>query len=202
MMVQRLSAAVAALLVVLGGITLFWWPSFREWWPLMEEARTSGGGDGAPAEARSETARLAFLGPDGRTLEQETREVMLRPSLVAAARGIIEELQAGSRQGRGAVLPPGARVRQVFVDKRGVAYVDMSPEVRGDSVVADPWALVVRAALAVAASLGMSLPEIAQVQILVDGREVPVVVDGMDLRRPLPASLPIRPPDPTPRPPH
>ena len=193
MMAQRLAAAGAALAVVLGAATVFWWPALRDRLALSEDVRAPAGADGPAGEARSETARLAFLAPDGRTLEEETREVMLRLSPAAAARGILEEVLAGSRQGRGAVLPPGARVRQVFVDKRGVAYVDLSPEALGDPRGDDPWAPVVRAALAVAASLGMSIPEIAQVQVLVDGREIPVVADGVDLRRPMPAALPPRP---------
>ncbi len=199
MMAHRLAAAGAALAVVLGGVAVFWWPELRDRLALSEEVRAAAGGDGSPGEGRSEMVRLAFLAPDGRTLEEETREVLLRPSPPAAARGVLEELQAGSRQGRGPVFPPGARVRQVFVDKRGVAYVDLSPEVLGDPGAADPWATVVRAALAVAASVGMSIPEIAQVQVLVDGREIPVVADGVDLRRPLPAALPAppQPPHPT-----
>lgn len=196
---ERLAVACAALAVALGGAAIVFWPDLRERWASVEDMRAPAGADGAPAEARSETVRLAFLAADGQTLEEETRDVMLRRSVVAAARAIIEELVAGSRQGRGAVLPAGTRVRQVFVDKRGVAYVDLSGEVFAAAAAADPWTPAVRAALAVAASLGMSLPEIAQVQILVDGHEVPVVAGEMDLRHPLPAALPMRPASPMPQ---
>jgi hypothetical protein len=132
------------------------------------------------------------------------------------------------------VLPPAAQVRHVFVDARGLAYVDLSAEflrpagpsaadparpaggatpgpaagaegrapaapegaaapakAPGEEEARPPVGL---AAQAIAATLGMSLPEIAQVQILVEGREVSVVTEEVDLGRPLPASLTIRPP--------
>ena len=192
---HRLVTCSAALAVVLGGGTLLWGGTLREYWSLLEDVRSPTGPAAAPAVGRSQQVRLAFLGPDGRTLEEEAREVVSHPSVSAAARAILEELRAGSRRGRGAVLPPGVRLGQVFVDKRGVAYVDLSAEILGAGNEADPWVPVVRVAQAIAASLGMSLPEIAQVQILVEGREVAVVADGADLRRPLPASLPRRSPD-------
>ncbi len=210
---HRLVAAGAALGVVLGMGTLLWGPAVRERWVLLDDARPPGGPEATPAEARSETVRLAFLAPDGRTLEEEPRELTLQSSAPAAARAILEALRTGSRQGRGAVLPPPVQVRHVFVDKRGVAYVDLSPELlqpsgapggsaappgRADGGLrpgeAETWHPIVLAAQAIAATLGMNLQEIAQVQVLVEGREVPLVTDGVDLRRPLPASLPIRPP--------
>ncbi len=226
-----LVAICAALAVVLGGGALLWGSAFREWWAFLGEGRSRAGPHAALAEAQSVQVRLAFLAPDGRTLEGEPRELTLKPSAPAAARVILEALRAGSGQGRGAVLPAAVQVRHVFVDKRGVAYVDLSPELlrpsapaqgagtgerklgAGEPSVAAPggwaggkkmsgeadaWHPVVLAAQAVAATLGMSLPEIAQVQILVEGREVPLVADEVDLRRPLPASLPLRSPG-TPR---
>jgi hypothetical protein len=84
-------------------------------------------------------------------------------------------------------------VGQVFVDKRGVAYVGLSGDFLGAGSMADAGLPVVRAGQAVAASLGMSLPEIAQVQILVGGREVPLMASGVNLRHPLPAALPSHP---------
>ncbi len=210
---HRLVAAGAALGVVLGGGILLWGPTVRERWALLGDARSPGGREAAPAEARSETVRLAFRAPDGRTLEEEPRELTLQASAPMAARAILEALRTGSRQGRGASLPPVVQVRHVFVDKRGVAYVDLSPELLQASGAAESsgappdgaagarrpgeaelWHPIVLAAQAIAATLGMNLQEIAQVQILVEGREVPLVADGVDLRRPLPASLPIRPP--------
>ena len=194
-LMHRLVPYLAATAVVLGGGILLWGHALRDWWSLLEDARLQPGPQMPPAEGRSEQIRLAFLAPDGRSLEEETREGVLRASVSAAARTVLEELRAGSRHGRGAVLPPGVRVGQVFVDKRGVAYVDLSGELLGDAPEADARLPVVRAGQAIAASLGMSLPEIAQVHILLGGREVPLVANGVDLRHPLPAALPPRPLD-------
>ncbi len=195
---HRVVTCLAAAAVVLGGGSLLWGGALREYAFLLEDGRPRPGPPLPAPEGRTGQARLAFLAAAGRNLETETREVQLGPSVAAAARVILEELRAGSRLGRGPVLPPGMRVSQVFVDQRGVAYVDLSGEFFAAAFEGDPWPAVVRAAHAIAASLGMSLPEIAQVRILVEGREVPVLVDGVDLRRPLPASLPLRAPDPKP----
>ncbi len=196
LLTRRLVTCSAGLAVVLGGGILLWGRTLREYWSLLEDVRSPAGPATAPAEGRSQQVRLAFLAPDGRTLEEEARDVVLRPSVSAAAHAVLEELRAGSRRGRGAVLPPGVRVGHVFVDKRGVAYVDLSAEILGAEHETGLSVPAVRAAQAIAASLGMSLPEIAQVQILVEGRELPLVADGVDLRRPLPASLPLRRPEP------
>jgi hypothetical protein len=184
--------------VVLGGGSLLWGGALREYFSFLEDGRPASGLHTPAPEGRTGQVRLAFLSPDGHYLETETREVQLRPSVAAAARLVLEELRAGSRLGRGSVLPAGMGVSQVFVDQRGVAYVDLSGEFFAAGTEGDPWPAGVRAAQAIAASLGMSLPEIARVQILVEGREVPVVVSGVDLRRPLPASLPLRALDPQP----
>lgn len=228
---HRLVSAGAWLVAILVGGSLLWGPAVYEWWDLFHEARSPAGQEPARAKGQTALVRLAFLAPDGRSLVEESRELRLPRSTPAAARAILEALRAGSRQGRGAVLPPAVEVRRVFVDNRGVAYVDLSSEgLRPGGSAAPPsepasavaggakagseasppgpagstggagntsgeaaaWHPVVLAAQAVAATLGMSLPEIAQVQILVEGREVPLVADGVDLRRPLPASLPIR----------
>ena len=192
-LIPRLVAALAAAAVVLGGGILLWGETLWESWSVLEKSRLHPASQLPPAEWRAEQIRLAFLAPDGRTLEEETREVVLQSSVSAAARTVLEELRAGSRQGRGAVLPLAVRVGQVFVDQRGVAYVGLSGEFLEAGSVADAALPVVRAGQAVAASLGMSLPEIAQVQILVGGREVPLTANGVDLRHPLPAALPSRP---------
>jgi hypothetical protein len=232
---HRLVAAGAALAVVFAGGGLLWGPALREWRAFLRGARSPAAPEAAQAEGESVQVRLAFLGADGRTLEVEPRELTLKPHAPDAARAILEALRAGSRQGRGAVLPPTTQVRHVFVDTRGVAYVDLSAEVLGPAgpgtaepagpgkgaTPGSPTAgaegrapaapegpaaparapgeeegrpSIVLAAQAIAATLGMSLPEIAEVQILVEGREVPVVTEGLDLRHPLPASPPIQSP--------
>lgn len=215
-----LISAGAGLVAILVGGSLLWGPAVYEWWALFSEARSPAGQEPARAKGQTALVRLAFLAPDGRSLVEESRELRVPRSTPAAARAILEALRAGSRQGRGTALPPTVQVRRVFADIRGVAYVDLSSEVlRPGGSAAPPsepasakppapagstggagntsgqaadWHPVVLAAQAVAATLGMSLPEIAQVQILVEGREVPLVAGGVDLRRPLPASLPIR----------
>ena len=126
-------AFCAATAMVLVGAGVFAWRALGARWPPGDEARSTARADAPDQATRTELVHMAFLGPDGRTLEEETREVALRRSTGAAAVAILEELRGGSRQGRGAVLPKAVQVRHVFVDGRGVAYVDLSGHVLGDS---------------------------------------------------------------------
>jgi len=78
-------------------------------------------------------------------------------------------------------------VRAVYIGARGDAYVDLSPEAaaghKGGSL---------NEALAVYAlvnSLTANLPDVAAVQILIDGHEVDTLAGHLDLRQPFRRAL-------------
>jgi germination protein M len=83
-----------------------------------------------PAPAReAKTVRLFFLSEDDSLLHPEQREILAGPSIVEEAEQAVEELIRGSDKGYISPLPPETKLRQLFITKDGVAYVDLSREI-------------------------------------------------------------------------
>jgi spore germination protein GerM len=94
-------------------------------------------GDLRPAEA-SESAEppretkevvLFFPSEEDSLLHPERRRILGGLSVAEEAREVVEELIKGSVQGHLSPLPPETRLRQLFVTKEGIAYVDFSKEI-------------------------------------------------------------------------
>jgi len=137
-----------------------------------------------PAQAQSTRAvTLYFPGEDGRFLEPEKREVELGPDLSGQARIIILALMEGPRTNLEAALRPNARLRQVYVDAEGIAYLDLAEETVRDSNAGvagerlSLWSLV--------NSLCLNLEEIKAVKVLIGGAEVPTFMGHIDISYPL-----------------
>ena len=81
-----------------------------------------------PPPAAAKTVTLFFLSEEDSLLHSEEREILAGPSIVAEATQTIEALIRGSEEGYVNPLPPETRLRQFFVTKEGVAYVDFSKE--------------------------------------------------------------------------
>jgi germination protein M len=83
-----------------------------------------------PAPAReAKTVSLFFLSEDDSLLHPEQREILAGPSIVEEAEQAVEELIRGSDKGYISPLPPETKLRQLFITKDGVAYVDLSREI-------------------------------------------------------------------------
>jgi len=85
----------------------------------------------ADAEPTREAKEVVLFFPseeDG-LLHPERRRIPGGPSVAEEAREAVEELLKGSSEGYLSPLPPGTRLRQLFVTKEGIAYVDFSKEI-------------------------------------------------------------------------
>ncbi|MBN2409392.1 MAG: GerMN domain-containing protein [Candidatus Aminicenantes bacterium] len=80
-----------------------------------------------PGEAKDVT--LFFLSEEDGLLHSEAREIQADPSVIAEARQTVEALIRGSEKGYINPLPPETRLRQLFLTKEGIAYVDFSKEI-------------------------------------------------------------------------
>jgi spore germination protein GerM len=80
-------------------------------------------------------------------------------------------------------VPAEAKVREVFIDDQGTAYVDFS-EALSQANQIGPWAemLTLRSLVQ---TLAANIPEVKRVQILIEGREAETLAGHMDIRRPL-----------------
>jgi len=157
---------------------------------------TTGGGeqDAAAAGEEPATASPSFISDQNRRevvlffqekhaeyLGPEKRKIFLTASAADQAKQIVVELINGPQDsGLLPTVPGGTRVRGLYLDRFGTAYVDLSGEV----VTAHPGGAAEEIAtiFSLVNSLTYNLPEIKRVHLLVDGEERDTLLH-LDLRR-------------------
>ena len=75
------------------------------------------------------TISLFFPSEHDSLLHREEREIIPESSLAQRAKRIISELLNGSQKGFISPIPPETRLRELYITKEGVAYVDFSREI-------------------------------------------------------------------------
>ena len=178
--------------------------------PEPEGGAQPGGGDtppaapaatGSPAEAPSPAATatpvetpsftseqnrrevlLFFQEADSESLGPERRKIFLTTSIADQAKQIVVEVINGPQEnGLLPTVPSQARLRGLYLDRAGTAYVDLSSEVSdlhpggSDGEIATIYSFV--------DSLIYNLPEIKRVHFLVNGEERDTFKNHLDLRR-------------------
>ncbi|HYA48513.1 MAG TPA: GerMN domain-containing protein [Burkholderiales bacterium] len=142
----------------------------------------------APAPAAESTARrtvtLFFLSDNDDLLHGETREIAAGPSAADEAERALAELIKGSAGGLVSPLPAEARVRQVFITKEGVAYVDFGREIMEKSSYGSSSELA--AVFSVVDTLAYNFKSVKKVAILVEGAEKETLGGHIDLTQPFP----------------
>lgn len=137
----------------------------------------------APAVAKIK-ATLFFLSEDGLHLVPAQTDVPLAEGAVAQARSILEaQLSATPPAPLVSTIPKGATLRGVYVSERNEVFVDLDASIRsahpgGASQELMTVYTIVNAVLT-------NLPDLQQVQILIDGQEADTLAGHVDLRRPL-----------------
>lgn len=129
-------------------------------------------------------ATLFFASEDGTALIGVEQEIPLAEGPVAQARNIVEaQIAATPPAPLGSTIPPGTKVRAVFVSSLNDAFVDLDPAVRD----AHPGGSMneLFTVYTIVNAVTANLPDIRGVQILIDGREVDTLAGHVDLRRPL-----------------
>jgi spore germination protein GerM len=141
----------------------------------------------APAEpAPKIRARLYYLAEDGLHLQSADREVLVGSSTVDQARNLIDALLEPAPEPLLSVIPSDTKLRNIYITPEGVAFVDLSGEVRSGhpgGALAELFTVY-----SVVNTLADNLPAVTAVQILIDGREADTLAGHVDLRRPLPRS--------------
>jgi hypothetical protein len=147
------------------------------------------GEEAAPAAApqRSINVKLFFQAADRPGLLIEERPVAFSTDLSRQIRAVVEELIAGSKSGLLPTLAPEARVLEVFVTARGVAYVSLSKEAAQATGQGSEAELVT--VYSVVNSLVVNFPAIKRVQILLEDKPAPTLWGHVDLTRPLPPDM-------------
>jgi germination protein M len=136
-----------------------------------------------PAPAReAKTVRLFFLSEDDSLLHPEQREILAGPSIVEEAEQAVEELIRGSDKGYISPLPPETRLRQLFITKDGVAYVDLSREIMEKHPSGSSAELAT--VYSIVNTLAYNFKPIKKVFILVEGSEKETLGGHINLSQP------------------
>ncbi len=185
---RRLWSMIAGGVVLLAigvGVVFATLPGFLT---TPDEASATPAPAAAPVEdARKIQATLFYVSEDGLELVPVSREVRYGATPAEQARHIAEAQVAAPSDGLASAIPAGTTVRAVYLGARGDAYVDLSAEAasghKGGSL---NEALAI---YAVVNALTANLPDVAAVQILIDGHEVDTLAGHLDLRQPFRRAL-------------
>jgi spore germination protein GerM len=139
----------------------------------------------APAAGESaerKTVTLFFLSDDDDLLHREEREIPAGPSVGGEALRALQELVKGSTHDLVPPLPAETKIRQVFVSKEGVAYVDFSRDIVEKFSYGSTSELA--AVFAVVDTLAFNFKAVKKVAFLVEGTEKETLGGHIDLSRP------------------
>ena len=115
-------------------------------------------------------------------LHREVREIMPESSLALQAKRIISELLSGSQRGFLSPIPPETRLRELYITKVGVAYVDFSREIMDKHLSGSSAEM--STIYSIVNSLSYNLKPIRKVFILIDGGEKRTLGGHIDLTSP------------------
>lgn len=135
-----------------------------------------------PPEARK-TVRLYFASEEANSLKEELREIPKAANVVEEAKEVITELIKGPSQGLLPTIPAGVELRQLFIDSKGIAYVDFNREIQTKHPGGSAGELLT--IYSIVDSLTANFEDIKRVQILVEGAEIPTLAGHIDTRQPL-----------------
>jgi germination protein M len=129
-------------------------------------------------------ATLFFGSEDGGSLVPVEQEIPLAEGKVAQARALVEaQLATTPPEPLAATVPPGSKLRGLYVSDRNEAFVDLDAAVRTNHPGGSMNELFT--VYTIVNALTTNLPELQSVQLLIDGREVDTLAGHVDLRRPL-----------------
>ena len=172
-------------LAFLGGWLLF--AELPGWGGPERERPTSDTAAGQMARGTPIEATLFYISDDGMRLVGVSHNLAQVADTTAQARAILEAQLAPPPPPFLSPIPPGTRLRAVYLTERGDAFVDLSEDITlGHSGGSLDELFTV---YAIVNALTSNLSAINAVQILVNGQEVDTLVGHVDMRRPLQGDL-------------
>jgi spore germination protein GerM len=149
---------------------------------------TAAGAPTAPVTpGRKIKAHLFYVADDGTRLTDLERDVPFGEGTVEQARQILEAQIAATVEPLVSAVPPGTKLRTLFVTERGEAFVDFSSELvtRHSGGSTDEMLTV----YTIVDVLTANLPAVTSVQLLVEGKQIETLAGHVDLSRPLAKNL-------------
>ncbi len=170
------TAIIIAVLVASGG-GLFWlWRNSTDTDPMpaVQDQQT------ARQLLRDEPLSITLYYPHEGALLTGSAVVKRQPDTQSLARAALAALFADQRAAQEPVMRD-IRLRELYVDGSGTAYIDLTPGLRKD-VRASAWEEQL-AIYSLVNTLLQNFEELKQVMLLLDGREAQTLAGHMDLSR-------------------
>ena len=170
---------ILGLLIILLVVGVFW--QVRRFLPVKKEVLPLE----TPTEAggKTQSVKLYFASEKGTTLTVETREITAVSGELEQARLVIQELIAGPfTNNLGSTIPPGTKLREIYLDGNGGAYVDFSREIQDNHPGGSTGEMLT--IFSVVNTLIENFPPIKKVQILVEGKEISTLAGHIDTSMP------------------
>ena len=129
------------------------------------------------------SVKLYFPAKDGERLGLETREVSEQADRAGQARALVGELIRGPvSEELTPSFPPETRLKGMFIDASGTAYLNFSREVQTE-YPGGAWTETLTI-YSLANTLAANFPDINRVQVLVEGAVVDTLAGHIDISRP------------------
>lgn len=144
---------------------------------VEEEARAE------PVELAKVKVTLFFQRPESILLGPEEHEIFKTTSLTDRAKQVVIKLIQGPRGELLPLFPTEALLKGLFLSHDGVAYVDLSKEIK--DLIKGGSHEEVLAVYSIVDSLAFNFPEVRRVQILIEGTERETFASHISLRRAL-----------------
>ncbi len=175
----RMALWFVAALILAGGAWLLFWPRAIEPPEVMPTLA------GEPGAAVTASIMLFFGDRDGRSIVTEQRLLPAQGPLETRLGLVVAALIDGPESPEMVrCLPPETRLRRVFHDdESGTLFLDFDPALvtRHPGGSAAEWATLAT----LVRTIGSNFPEIARLQIMVDGDPLETLAGHFDTSRPL-----------------
>ncbi len=165
---RRVILVVFLALVVVVLAVVFFRGGGQEQIQARKEAPAEKGGEPAAGPAESRVVTLFFASEDDNRLYPEERKIPAGASDADDAARVVQELIKGSTGSLLPALPPGTRLRRLFITKEGIAYVDFSKEIASQPTGSEEELATV---YSVVNTLAYNFKSIKRVFLLVEGAE-------------------------------
>lgn len=125
---------------------------------------------------------LYFASPDDEHLVVESREIYRTSSRIDQIKQAVIALMEGPTKDLDPVIPDGTVLREVYLDKNGIAYVDFSIELVKNHPGGSSGEIMT--IYGIVNTLCANFSEVKNVQILVEGKEIETIAGHLDTRYP------------------
>ena len=140
-----------------------------------------------PQQIDKKKVHLYFADRDSSFLIAEERTISQSPDPAEFGKAIIESLIEGPREGLMRTIPVDTSLNAFYVTQNGVAYVDLTEEVKEHHPGGIKTELIT--IYSIVNSLTLNIQEIDAVKILIGGHESMTLAGHIDLRFPIKANM-------------